>query len=674
MEYRKLGIGIDTGGTYTDAVMYDFESKTILGTAKSLTTKNDLSIGILGAIDGLPADLVQQAEVISLSTTLATNACVEDKGGRAKLIFFGGDKKVIDKHGGKYGLPPPKDMYIQESFTKFSGEIEREPDWKLFASQIENGYEHCDGVGIIEMNAMRNGAVVEKKAKEIFLQKYDIPVVCGHELFSELNCLQRGSSTLLNAGLFPVIKEFLLAVKKALAIRNINTTLMIVRSDGSMMSEEFASVRPVETLLCGPAASAIGGMRLAGSPCSIIVDMGGTTTDIALVREGIPVTVIDGVSIGKWKTFVSGLYVKTFGLGGDSAIHYNEKQLYLENYRITPLCLAAEKYPAVIDSLKKLQIRKNTQFLYEHYMLIKDISDSAMYTDEEKTFCNALKEKPLIITEAAEAIGRDSYSLHVKRLIKDGVVQICGLTPTDIMHIKGDFDRYCSEASLLGVEFAAHNLDVSVQEFCDLVYEEVKRKLYVNIVKAMMENKYADSMKNGISKDIEWFINENYEAIKTGNQDNLLSTMLCTKYSLVGIGAPIHVFLADVAKRLGTCAAIPKHYEVANALGAVISSISAYHSVKIRQNYSVKNATGYTVFGNNENRTFKDMEDAVHYAVSQAAEGAEAEAVKRGATGKLTVTTDVHTDEAEAKDCTVYLGTTVTARAAGAIGYAAKKD
>lgn len=164
----KLGIGIDTGGTYTDAVIYNFEDKTILGSAKSLTTKNDLTIGILGAIDGLPADLVRQAEIISLSTTLATNACVEDKGGRAKLIFFGGDKKIIDQCGLPFGLPSSNDIYIQESFTKFSGEADREPDWELFDRQIEHGFENLDGVGIIEMNAMRNGAVVEKKGKGDF--------------------------------------------------------------------------------------------------------------------------------------------------------------------------------------------------------------------------------------------------------------------------------------------------------------------------------------------------------------------------------------------------------------------------------------------------------------------------------------------------------------------------
>ena len=672
----KLGIGIDTGGTYTDAVVYNFEDKTILGTAKSLTTKHDLSIGILGAIDKLPSDFVQQAQLISLSTTLATNACVENKGGQAKLIFFGGDKNVIDKFGGQYGLPPSKEIYIQESFTNFSGEIEREPNWTLFRNQLETGYEHLDGVGIIEMNAMRNGAVVEKQAKSIFQSKHDIPVVCGHELFSELNCLQRGASTLLNAGLFPVIKEFLVAVKKALAIRGIQAPLVIVRSDGSMMSEEFASLHPVETLLCGPAASAVGGTHFTDSPNSIIIDMGGTTTDIALVKDGVPITVTDGISIGKWKTFVDGLYVKTIGLGGDSAIHYDGVKLYLEDYRITPLCIAAHKYPAVIDNLKNLEHRKHTHFLYEHYMLIKDISESAKYTEEEKAFCHALKEKPLLLTEAANAVGKEIYTLDVKRLIQHGVVQICGLTTTDVMHIQGDFDSYCTEASLLGAQFAAYNLDISVQELCDLVYDEVKRKLYLNIVKAMFENQYPDYMKNGVNQDMERLINENFEAASTGQigrnnqetRDNLLSMMLSTHYSLVGIGAPIHVFLDDVAQMLGTHAVIPKHYEVANALGAIIGSISATHSVEIKPDNSIDGIIGYIVFGNNENKKFAKIEDAELFAISEAKEGATIAAKKRGATGTLTITSQVHTHDAQARDGTVYLGTTVTAHAVGAVG------
>ena len=671
----KTGIGIDTGGTYTDAVVYGFEGKTVLGTAKSLTTRNDLSIGILGAIDALPPGLAQQAELIALSTTLATNACVEDKGGRAKLIFFGGDERVIGELGGKYGLPPPGDIYIQESYTKFAGEAEREPNWDLFRRRLEDGFEGLDGAGIIEVYAMRNGAAVEKKAKEVFREKHDIPVVCGHELFSELNCLQRGSSTLLNAGLFPVIKEFLTAVKKALALRGIGATVVIVRSDGSLMSEDYAFLRPVETLLCGPAASAIGGTRLLENPDSVIVDMGGTTTDISLVKGGVPVTATSGVSIGKWKTYVDGLYVKTIGLGGDSAIHYHGKNLCLEDFRVTPLCIAAQEYPVIANNLKRLGKKTHTCFHHEHYMLVKGIGGSARYTDEEKAFADALEEGPLIFAEAAAAVGKEIYTLDVRRLVKDGVVQVCGLTPTDIMHINGDFGVYNAEASLLGAEYVAHNMGISVRALCDSVYDEVKRKLYLNVVAALLENKYPDYMKNGVPEEITGFIAGNYDEARAEGRDGakpgngLLSAMLGTGYSLVGAGAPIHIFIDDVAKMLGARSMVPEHYEVANALGAVMGSVSASCSVEVSPNIESDGPAGYTAFGNNEKRVFKEMEDAIGFAVSEAKKGAKAEAARRGASGNVAVTLDIDTHEAEAKDCVVYLGTTVTARAVGTIGF-----
>ena len=93
----KLGIGIDTGGTYTDAVVYDFDAERVLGSAKALTTKEDLSLGIGRALDALDPALTRNASLVSLSTTLATNACVEGKGGRAKLLFLGVGRETLDK-------------------------------------------------------------------------------------------------------------------------------------------------------------------------------------------------------------------------------------------------------------------------------------------------------------------------------------------------------------------------------------------------------------------------------------------------------------------------------------------------------------------------------------------------------------------------------------------------
>ena len=105
-----IGIGIDTGGTYTDAVIYNFETKEVIASAKSLTTKRYLTEGIRNTLDLLPAEELAKAEFLSLSTTLATNACVEEIGGRAKLVFIGVERKTVEEFYQSYGLPHPDEI------------------------------------------------------------------------------------------------------------------------------------------------------------------------------------------------------------------------------------------------------------------------------------------------------------------------------------------------------------------------------------------------------------------------------------------------------------------------------------------------------------------------------------------------------------------------------------
>jgi len=137
---------------------------------------------------------------------------------------------------------------------------------------------------------------------------------------------------------------------------------------------------------------------------------------------------------------------------------------------------------------------------------------------------------------------------------------------------------------------------------------------------------------------------------------------------LVGLGAPIHVFLQEVAEILGTQAVIPTHHEVANAVGAVMGSVSATVSIEIKPNVSITDTTGYTVYGNEGAAVFDELSEAETYATHQAETAAKAEAYEHGAAGELTVTVEIKHQEAKARDCIVYLGTTVTAHAAGAVG------
>jgi len=664
----RIGIGIDTGGTYTDTVAYDFDTKAVMGSAKALTTKEDLTHGILGALDGLPPDLLTRAELVSLSTTLATNACVEDKGGHARLIFLGGDRDIIDKLGGAYGLPASRDMHIQEAYTTFSGEVTREADWALLRAHLaETDYSGCTGVGIVESNAIKNGGVVEKAAKAVLRETCGLPVVCGYELFNALNCLQRASGTLLNARLFPVIQEFLDAIKASLAQRGIHAAVVMMRSNGTLMSEAFAADRPVETLLCGPAASVMGASGLADAPNSIIVDMGGTTTDIALIKDGMPVSAVGGVRIGKWRTFVDGLYVKTLGLGGDSAVHTTENNVRLESYRIVPLCVAAEAHPQILANLRALDESQamHTFPLHEHYILVRSIDGNPHYSEREQAFCRALQNGPLSLREAPAAIGMDMYSIDVSRLIKEGIVQLCGLTPTDIMHIRGDFSRYSAEASTLAAQFAARNLNCSVDELCTRVYDEIKRKLYHSIISSIWENRNPDFFKNGMHKDLEDRIDECWHEARGGYVNPLASMAFHTTFPIVGIGAPIKVFLPDVAAALGTQAIVAEHYEVANALGAIVGSIAATCTVSIRPGVDSDDIDCFHVFAPSGRQTFADLAAAEAFAADEAAKGAIDEARKRGAVGELTVTCDVAANDAPMRDGTVYLGAEVSAQAVG---------
>lgn len=630
----KYGIGIDTGGTYTDAVIFDFENKEIISSAKSLTTKSDLSIGIKNAIDGLDASLTKKAEIVALSTTLATNACVENKGGRAKLIFMGVDRGVVERLGGISGLTDFDQMYFLDSETTITGEIIKEPDWDKFISDAAPWLSDAEALAIVEVHAMKNGGILEKKAKKLINDHFNLPSVCGYELFSDLNSIIRGASVLLNGRLIPVLAEFLDSIKSSLSERGITAPVAIVRSDGSLMSEEFTGVRPVETVLCGPAASIIGGMYLSETDNAVIADMGGTTTDIAIVRNGRPIMAKGGINIGSWRTFVKGFFVETFGLGGDSAVRYDKTGLmYVDSVRVVPLCTAAADHPEMKERLKRLLIEthSHTRFAHEFYILIKDIEDSTIHTETEKKFCRALKNGPLILADAAAVIDADIYTINVERLEREGIVMRCGLTPTDIMHIKGDFSSFDTEASLLGAEFVANSCGTTVRALCEDVYDKVKRKMYVNIACILLRQELPHNAE--ITDETKALLERAWDMSQGRGNDNI-SLGFKTNATLVGVGAPIHIFLPDVAKAMGTDCIVPPHAGVINALGAVTCNINVVQIIKISPTID---QSGLLVYAPEKTVFFEIMEDAVRFAKAEAEKAAIKEARLRGATGAINV-------------------------------------
>jgi len=305
-----LLLGIDTGGTYTDGVIVDGDSpnKEVLHKAKTLTTKEDLSVGIRNCINRLDFTDYRKISLVSLSTTLATNAIVEGKGCEVGLLLIG------QLPSGK--LPVEHYQVLQGRYD-IRGKLLsglREDECRQSIEQLK---------GKVEAVAISGYASVRNPAHELMLKGMvreilDLPVVCAHELTSLLGFYDRTVTAVLNARLIPIITELIRAVRVVLGEKGIQAPVMIVKGDGSLMEASIAQERSIETLLSGPAASVIGSRFLTGTENAIILDMGGTTTDIANVDNGKVKIRKDGARVGGWLTRVQSAEIYTYGVGGDS--------------------------------------------------------------------------------------------------------------------------------------------------------------------------------------------------------------------------------------------------------------------------------------------------------------------------------------------------------------------
>ena len=281
-----IGLGMDTGGTCTDAVLYDMEQGVVLCSAKTQTTKENLALGIAKALEGLDRTLLRQAEFISLSTTLATNACIEGHGGKTKLLLIGLDAATVSTIYRSYGFSSMDDFLFLEG-TPEGGFLQPiAPDWGQLEAMMGK-FADCDVVAVVQCFPQWNQGDFEQEAKARISAHYDIPIVCGYQLFSDPNAMIRGAGAYLNGQLIPLIGDFFQAVEQVLQENQLHLPIYIVSSNGSLMTLEYAKSHPVETLLCGPAASALGGAWMVQEQEGLLIDIGGTTTDVSFLKEGV---------------------------------------------------------------------------------------------------------------------------------------------------------------------------------------------------------------------------------------------------------------------------------------------------------------------------------------------------------------------------------------------------
>jgi len=664
----RLAIGIDTGGTCTDAVVFDYDQKNVIAKSKTLTTREDLSIGISKALDMLPEEYIKKAALVCLSTTLATNACVEDKGGRAKLVIFGLTDELMERlkveetYGIKHG-----NVRCVDTHSSADGQRVDQPNWGELIAEYDAWIKENDYMAAAELYGPTNGATCEKKFKEIIKDKYGLECVCANELTDKVNVIQRGATALLNARLLPIVQQFIDIATNDIRKRGCNAPIMVVRSDGSFMSTDATVIKPVETILSGPAASILAGKLMSGNNNYMVVDMGGTTSDVSMVVNGRTKNVGKGISVGNWKTSVEGVFVDTFALGGDSTIRSIKGKLTLFPRRCVPLCTAASKYPDVLKQLEELS--KTKQFskypLYEFLYLVNIPKSIDRYNKYEIMMIELLKDGPCSLYYLTKK-GIDLYSIDTARLEDEGVIIRFGLTPTDLMHVKGDYVEFDRRASLIALDYIIreNKIKVTDEAINDLVeegYNIVEEKMYCNLVRIMLSQDYPKKFENGLGENLEFLIKESWRRYKNG-MDTMNLPSFGTKMLLLGVGAPTHVFLPEVANALGTKCLLPQNAEVGNAIGAVMAELIAVARVEITQ---WQNPTiYYMVHDENGSTKYETIIDAAIHARKSAELAAIKEAKLRGATGdiEVTVTQKGYSHEKEAGENLLY-GGIVTAEA-----------
>jgi len=568
-----LALGIDAGGTCTDAVLYDLASGRVLCKAKSLTTHDDLSRGIDGALDGLHAGLFPRITTVCLSTTLATNAVVEGRGqpvglllmpyheamaARVKTPLFGCLAARMDIHG-----VPDRSVDVAEVV----GVAEK---------LLEGG---ARSFAVSGYASVRNPAH-ELEVKRVLLERFGLPVVCGHELSQRLNFVARAHTAVLNARLVPLAEELLDSVDAVLSRRGVRAPVFVVRGDGSVMRKEVARQRAIECVLSGPAASAAGGRFLTGQTDALVVDMGGTTTDIALLSDGRLELNPDGAEVGRWRTSVAAADIQTTGLGGDSTVRpAGAGRLDVGPGRSIPLSLLAAEWPAVGDELARLLgmvERQEVAFdLCDFFVLVRGPEPGSLGEQEER-IVKLLSERPRSHLELSEACGcLAPQFLRIRRLQTVGLVRRSSVTPTDALHVLGAYTDYDVAAARAGCRILGAFVGLAEDDAARLIVRETERRLALAIMRREMA---ADGMPDGPER-----FGPLLDVVLADRADGAGFNLRWEQQRpVVGIGAPVGAFLPGACGLLRAQPCVPTDADVANAVGAATSKVVVTARVHVR--------------------------------------------------------------------------------------------
>jgi N-methylhydantoinase A/oxoprolinase/acetone carboxylase beta subunit len=649
-----IGLGIDAGGTYTDAVIYDFKTGATRCKGKALTTRWDFAIGIVKALKKLDPSQLKQVEMVALSTTLATNAIVEGDGQKVGLLLMPpyGIYDPADYPDGPKALIPGRLSITGEAI---------EPIDEARVRQIVKRMVACDRVGAFAVSGFA-GAINpdhEMRVKQIIQSQTGLFVTCGHELSSILDFKIRATTAVLNARIVPRLDKLIDNLEKALNKMQIRAPIVVVKGDGTLMRAEMAKKRPVETIFSGPAASVAGARHLTGLDNALVVDVGGTTTDTAAVEHGSVRICSTGSTVAGRRTHVRALDIRTAGLGGDSLINREKGIFSIGPQRVAPIAWLGSSFSGVDAAIDYLNTRLRSFETSTRHMQILAVTGAMGHlqrTPMEEEILSLLEKRPRSIDELTRITGVLTHRhLPLKRLEEYFIVQRCGLTPTDLLHVAGEFQRWNTAAAAQYFRMIAAVSKIDETTLRNHLLETVSRNLALEILKRQLDDEVNPEALHSCPV-CQALINNVFSG---GNSHYHMH--IDFKRPVIGIGAPIAFFLPRAAAMIGARAVLPEHADVANAIGAITSNVVIERQVRIIPG----GGNGFLIEGLSGAKPFKAFEAADAFAKNELA-GMVRRLAREAGTSARTVTIETEDQlPVDAGGHPIFIGRILKARLSG---------
>lgn len=564
-------IGVDTGGTFTDAAVIDGSTHRVLATAKAVTTKGDLAVGVIeavaAALGAMPTAVAPGAVgLLSVSTTLATNAVVEGHGDEVGVVLVGFDAAMAERTGIAAAFPSSPVARVPGGHDHGGRELEPFDLGALDRAVAAMG-DRPVAFAVSATFATRNPEH-ELVAAQRIAELTGKPVTRSGELSSGLDAPRRALTAVLNARLIGRVSTLVTAVERAMVHLGLDCPLMLVKGDGSVALAATVALRPIETVLSGPAASLVGARWLSGLDDFLLADMGGTTTDLGIVRAGRPAVAEQGAEVGGWRTMVRAVDMRTLGLGGDSEVLVEGSAVVLAPRRVVPLSLAASRRPEVLDLLAADLADVRTGGALHGRFVMRPFGHGGSAgrvtrTEREHDLLDRIGDRVVPLREVA---GSSRAAGVIDALRRAGAVQLVGFTPSDAAHVLGLQDTWSTPAAELGAQLGARLLEMRNPTaargvaFARTVWE----RTVAASARVVLDT--ALGVPSGPSPLLD--------AVCAGTPMIGAATVsVVPTVPLVAVGGPVGVFYPEVGRRLGTVPVLPPSFEVANAVGAATGAI-----------------------------------------------------------------------------------------------------